>query len=68
MRCHALAQQHPELQSTFPEERLRGMSPAVFSFRLFGTLSFGAERQQAILEMDSIHQRLTEALSLLNQV
>ncbi|MBM95148.1 MAG: carboligase [Oceanospirillaceae bacterium] len=68
VRFHALAHRYPELQSTFPEEHLRSMSPEAFSFRLFGAISFGSELQQEILEMDSAHQRLTEALSLLNQV
>ena len=67
-RFLALMHKYPDLQSSFPEERLRNMPPEEFSFRLFGAVSFGSELQQEILEMDSAHQRLTEALSLLNQV
>lgn len=67
-RFHALAHKFPELQSNFPEEQLRALSPQEFSFRLFGAISFGSARQQEILEMDTAHQRLTEALLMLNQL
>jgi len=67
MRLQALAQNEPALQEAMPFELWSEKTAEKFSFELFGVLSFGAETQQHILEMDSASERLTFALDMLNQ-
>ncbi|WP_028292146.1 LON peptidase substrate-binding domain-containing protein [Oceanobacter kriegii] len=66
-RLQALAQNEPALQEAMPIELWATKTPMEFSFELFGVLSFGAETQQQILEMDCVTERLAYALEMLNQ-
>lgn len=67
-RLQALAFRHPELEVGFAPDEWLAKDAHTFSFQLFGLVSFGADLQQEILEMNSIHQRLQRALELLNSI
>ena len=47
--------------------QLQQKSAERFSFELFGLIRFEADLMQQILEMDSVRQRLSLTLDLLNQ-
>ncbi|WP_221793412.1 LON peptidase substrate-binding domain-containing protein [Oceanobacter mangrovi] len=68
VRLQALAQNEPAMQQTFAPARWQDKTPQQFSFELFGSLSFGAENQQQLLEMDSAAERLAFVLEMLNQI
>ncbi|MBV0934288.1 LON peptidase substrate-binding domain-containing protein [Marinobacterium weihaiense] len=71
-RLQALSYAEPDIRrainhiTTAPEWQAK--SDADFSMALFGVVRFEPELMQELLEMDSAHQRLTQALALLNAV
>lgn len=67
-RLQGLAFRHPELEADFEPDEWMQQDIDSFSFQLFGMISFGADLQQEILEMDSVHARLQRALELLNSI
>lgn len=66
-RLDALAFRHPTLKASFESDRWAEKSVAEFSMQLFGMVSFGADVQQEILEMNNPLERLDLALRLLNE-